>query len=523
MLSWPRFPLRALRSAALLAGLLASSMPLSAAPPLGLPADSFPPLTGSAALETQAKITLETPLTLRDGYRGTATGALAGGAADGTPIRLSGSVAFGAAADGSVSATILWTRRAGQEGALTAALVSRARAPRDAVVPAGTALTVVGDIDAVRAGIPGFAASLDPRVRGGCPDLVHYSRGAVVAQTRTYKSDAKGRVRYSDCSPDVGAGLWRIERDYRGCDWMPADQDKVYPAYRLVYRPLGENGPLMQIQSCLPDQQRPSAPFGITIGGCVQRPFFAPNGEGGTSTAAQRYGWTTPDGVYRGLTPCLDPIPVTLSHQARACSAPANTRGGLAGYGQGAAMSEIFVQTDAGSSRYRKLLPCGPWGAPAGTYEKNAQGCAEQYYDDMVGGVSWPLVRYGTMAPTGGEGAVGPFEPITDCLPDIDPQTLVQHGERQVGWQHADGILASFPVMQRTRNGVDIGQPYVGDPAQHYALESEGVVDAGAPEVVGCVTFQARQLVRRYHRPDDSTVDVLGLYDAPAITDTCAR
>ncbi|MCW2242532.1 hypothetical protein [Azospirillum canadense] len=520
MPSWPRFALSALLSALLLAGPLAGAAPVRASQPLGLPADSFPPLTGSAALETQAKITLETPLTLRAGYRGDATGALAGGAADGTPIRLSGSVTFAAAADGSVSATILWTRRAGQEGALSAALVSRARAPRDTIVPGGTALTVVGDIDALRAGIPGFAASLDQRVRGGCPDLVHYSRGAVVAQTRTYKSDAKGRTLYNDCSPDVGAGLWRIERDYRGCDWMPADQDKIYPAYRLVYRPLGDNGPLLQIQSCLPDQQRPSAPFGITIGGCVQRPVIAPGGQGGSSTAAQRYGWTTPDGVYRGLTPCLHPIPVTLNHQARACSGAMD---GFMGNVWGVTMSEIHVQTDADASTYRKLLPCGPWGVPEGTVEKDARACAGQYYDDMAGGVSWPMVRYGVRRQGGGENAVEMFSPITQCLPDIDPQKLIQHGERQVGWQHADGILASFPVMQRTRDGVDIGQPYIGDPAQHYALDSEGVADAGPPEVVGCVSFQARQLVRRYHRPDDSAVDVLGLYDAPVITDKCAR
>ncbi|MCW2239192.1 hypothetical protein [Azospirillum canadense] len=186
-------------------------------------------------------------------------------------------------------------------------------------------------------------------------------------------------------------------------------------------------------------------------------------------------------------------------------------------------MSEIHVQTDASAATYRKLLPCGPWGAPEGTVEKDVQACAGQYYDDLAGGVSWPMVRYGVRRQGGGENAVEMFSPITQCLPDIDPQKLIQHGERQVGWQHADGILASFPVMQRTRDGVDIGQLYIGDPAQHYALDSEGVVDAGPPEMVGCVSFQARQLVRRYHRPDDSAVDVLGLYDAPVITDRCAR
>jgi len=55
------------------------------APPLALAGGAEP---GPAHAETRAMITLDVPVTLRDGYRGTVTGAFVGGAADGSPIRL---------------------------------------------------------------------------------------------------------------------------------------------------------------------------------------------------------------------------------------------------------------------------------------------------------------------------------------------------------------------------------------------------------------------------------------------------
>lgn len=508
----------------LLAAIVALSSPCLAADVLGLPADSFPPLTGPGALQTQAKITLDKPLTIQSGTRANVGGALAGGAADGAAIHLEGSAGFEVTADG-VSARINWTRRTATNGAtstLSSPLVSRIRGPNRSIIAAGAALTIVGDVDALRSGILGFSVSLGPKTRGGCPDLVHYSRGAVVAQTRNYRMTASGKTLHSDCSPDVAAGLWRIERDYRGCDWQPADQDKIYPSYRLVYRPFGDGGPLIQVQGCLPDQQMPSAPFGITIGGCPQIPSFPAHGTG-SSVASQRYGWTTPDGVYRALTPCLDQVPVTLNHDRRACAelpkpSSSQTWANPAPSLAGVALAEIYVQTDAGATSFRKLLPCLPWGE---NIVKEARSCSGQFYDDMAGGVSFPMVTYSIQIPAANDNASDRTIPISGCLPD--PQQVIIQDERQVGWSHADGVQASFPLMQRTRSGVDIGQPHIGDPAQAYQLEADGVVNAGATEVVGCITYQARQRVTRYRRPDDTFVDLLGLYEPPVVNDTCGR
>lgn len=502
----------------------------SAADLLGLPAESFPPLTGTGALETQARITLEAPVILKAGSRAEITGTLSGSSSASKPIRLQGSVGFEADANGEVSARVIWTRRLGDTGALNSALASRMRGPAGSAVPAGTTLTIVGDIDALRAGIIGFAVSLNAKVRGGCPDLIHYSRGAVVAQTRNYRITPSGKTLHSDCSPDVAAGLWRIERDYRGCDWQPGDQDKVYPSYRLVYRPFGTQGPMTQIQSCLPDLQMPSAPFGITIAGCPQIPHFPTGGvafgssAGSTTsstTASQRYGWTTTDGVFRGLTPCLDQVPVTLTHERRSCSLssvpPLRTTGAFQADAAGVTMAETYVQTDVGSTTFRKLLPCIPWGE---NIVKDARECSGQMYDDMVGGVSFGMTTYGVIQHRGSDGADS-MTPLTGCLPD--PDQMVVQQERQVGWHHADGVLASFPVMQRSRAGIDIGATYIGDPAQAYTLEDHGVVNAGEAEQVGCITYQARQRMSRYKRPDDSVVDLLGIYEAPVVTDNCVR
>lgn len=508
---------------------LSTNAPGSAADLLGLPADSFPPLTGTGALETQARITLESPLVMRSGTRAEITGTMSGAATAGKPIRLQGSVGFEAAPDGEVSARISWTKRLGDTGALNSILVSRMRGPAGSSIPAGTSLTILGDIDALRAGIMGFAVSLNAKVRGGCADLIHYSRGAVVAQTRNYRITPTGKTLHSDCSPDVAAGLWRIERDYRGCDWQPGDQDKVFPSYRLVYRPFGTQGPMTQIQSCLPDLQMPSAPFGITIAGCPQIPHFptstafgsSAGSAAGSTTASQRYGWTTTDGVFRGLTPCLDQVPVTLSHERRSCSlsnAPSpRSTGAFQTDVAGVTMAETYVQTDVGSKTFRKLLPCIPWGE---NIVKDARDCSGQVYDDMIGGVSFGMTSYGVIQQRGSDGA-DTVAPLTGCLPDPDQMVIQQ--ERQVGWHHADGVLASFPVMQRSRAGVDVGAPYIGDPAQAYALEEQGVVNAGEAETVGCITYQARQRLSRYKRPDDSVVDLLGVYEAPVVVDSCVR
>lgn len=503
-----------------------------AADPLGLPASSFPPLSGSPALETQNRITLEAALKATPGYRAEVSGQLGGAAgADGRPIRLIGSASFIDDNAGNVAVRIAWTRLS-DKSTLTGVLISRARVPRGTTIAAGTTLTIVGDLDALHAGVQGFAASVDGKIRGGCPDLVHYSRGVVVAQTRSFGLDTRRRTTYTDCSPDAAAGLWRIERDYRGCDWQPGEGDRVYPSYRLVYRPYSDSSAMIQLQTCIPDQQKPGPPFGITIGGCSQVPNFnaAANFNfaagvttaTGATTAAQRYGWTTPDGVFRGLTPCLDPIPVTLKHQARACPSPV-VNSSNSWDNPSVPMSEILVQTDAGANTYRLLLPCGPWGLPEGAIEQDPDpaSCAGKYYDDMVGGVSYPMVRYGVSRQGGGESASSVFTPVSNCLPD--PSRVIRHDERRVGWHHADGVLASFPVMQRIRDGADLGPTYIGDPPEPYKLETDSIVAAGAPEVVGCVSFQAWQRVQRYRRPDNSTVDIYGPLDKPSVTDNCGR
>lgn len=507
--------LRALMTRAALVGaaVLTAANMAGAAETLGLPADSFPPLSGSAALETQSKITLETTLPPEPGYRGTITGALAGPAINGEAIRLSGAVSYKAAEADTVVVRIVWTHQVGRTGVLNSTMISRARVQRGRAIAAGTALTIVGDLDALRNGAQGFAVSTEQKVRGGCPDLVHYTRGVVVAQTRNISLPEGGRTRYTDCSPDVAAGLWRIERDYRGCDWQPGEQDKIFPAYRLVYRPAGDAGPLVQIQSCLPDNQMPGTPFGMTIGGCTQVPHLPGEGAGtGFSVAAQRYGWTTPDGVFRGLTPCLDPIPVTLTHQVRTCKSTNNL---------GVPMSEIWVQTDADSKTHRKLLPCGPWSLPPSAVDKDASECAGKFYDDLVGGVSYPTVRYTVRTGTGGEQAMDVLTPISGCLPD--PTQIIRHDERQIGWHHADGVLASFPIMQRIRANTDLGPPHIGDPSQPYQLELEQVVAAGVAETVGCMTFQARQKLQRYRRHDGSVIDIYGLHEPPNVIDNCGR